>query len=296
LEPHHPDHPTVAIISTESMDDQAVTAPASAAEALFLEHLSALERIIAIVCARQGLTGADAEDFASTARMHLIEDDYAVLRKFGGRSSVTTFLSVVVANLARDYRVRRHGRWRTSAAARRLGPVAERLERLVYRDRMGLHEAFAVVRSEGATGSDRELAELFHRIPPRLPMRPEEAGEEPLSFVPSAERADAAVAADEERREREEIQVALARALDALPAEDRLILRMRFWDDMSVADIARGLDLPQKPLYRRIDRGLLRLKERLLGAGVAPERALSFVGEGEGEWDNGATDSSIGKR
>jgi RNA polymerase sigma factor (sigma-70 family) len=229
------------------MDEHAVSERAASAEALFLEHLPALERILGIVCARQGLSGADAEDFASTARMRLIEDDYAVLRKFGGRSSVTTFLSVVVSNLARDYRVRRHGRWRPSAAARRLGPVAERLERLVYRDRMSLDEAFGVVRSEGATATDRELAELFDRIPARLPLRPEQAGAEPLAFVPSAERADAALEAEEARREHDRIRDALAGALDALPPEDRLILRMRFWDDMSVADIARGWTSPRNP-------------------------------------------------
>jgi RNA polymerase sigma factor (sigma-70 family) len=267
---------------------------ADRAEALFLAHLPALDRIIGIMAARSGLRGADAEDFGGWVRVRLMEDDYQVLRKFSGRSSLTTYLSVVVANLSRDFRTRRQGRWRPSAAARRLGPVAERLERMVHRNRLGFGEAVAVLRSEGATtASDRELAELLGAIPVRPPLRPDPAGDEPLATLPSSEAADAGVTAEEEGRERESVRRALGRALGALPAEDRLILRMRFWDELSVADVARGLGLPQKPLYRRIERALASLREGLVAEDVRPEQVLAFIGRGEeGGWDFPAPDPS----
>lgn len=252
---------------------------AESAKELFLAHLPLLNRIIDTICARHGLRGAEADDFAGWVRLRIVEDDYRVLRRFEGRSSVATYLTTVVANLYRDHRVKRRGRWRPSAAAKELGPVAERLERLVYRRNMSFREAVEVLRSEGATSaSDRELAELFNRIPMRPKLRPTQVGPEPLEQIPSGPRADAGVEAKEARRKHETIREALTHALEALPSEDRLILRMRFWDDVTVADIARGLDLPQRPLYRRINRLIDTLREALDARGVVPERVLDTVG------------------
>ncbi|HKG93012.1 MAG TPA: sigma factor-like helix-turn-helix DNA-binding protein [Gemmatimonadaceae bacterium] len=47
--------------------------------------------------------------------------------------------------------------------------------------------------------------------------------------------------------------VGLARALDALPAEDRTIVQMHLLDGMSVSDIARALGLEEAPLRQRIE-------------------------------------------
>ena len=79
-------------------------------------------------------------------RLRFIENDYAAIRKFRGESSLGTYLTVVVAMLVRDYRVQRWGRWRPSAAARRLGDVAVRLETLVRRNGQAVHEAAETLR------------------------------------------------------------------------------------------------------------------------------------------------------
>ncbi len=61
---------------------------------------------------------------------------------------------------------------------------------------------------------------------------------------------------------------ALEGALGKLDAEDRVILRMRFEDGFTVADVARALDLRQKPLYRRVEGLLRRLRRELEGRGM----------------------------
>lgn len=249
-------------------------------EALFLENLAWIERAAASVCRRHGLSGDEAEDFASWAKMKMMEDDYAAFRKFRGESAITTYLTVVVAMLFRDYRVARRGRWRPSAAARRHGPVAVRLETLVHRDGYRLEQAAEMLRTAGETElSDRELAALLAELPPRAPMRPVEVGAEPLASAPGPARADERVLEEEAAEERRAADEALTRALGRLPPEDRLILRMRFWEEMSVADVARGLDLPQKPLYRRIDRALAELRKHLEAAGISRERVRALLGE-----------------
>src|SRR5687767_3842390 len=90
------------------------------AEELFRANLPLVDRAIARVARRAGLTGAEAEDFASEAKIALMENDYAVLRRFEGRSSLATFITVVVTNVLHDLRTEAYGRWRPSAEAQRL--------------------------------------------------------------------------------------------------------------------------------------------------------------------------------
>src|SRR5688572_4266032 len=98
---------------------------------LFETNLGTIERVIAVVCRRARLFGPDAEDFASEVRLALIENDYEILAKYEGRSSLDTFLTVVIQRLLADARTRAKGRWHASTEAQRLGPVAVQLETLV---------------------------------------------------------------------------------------------------------------------------------------------------------------------
>lgn len=238
-------------------------------EALLRENLRYLERVAASLCRRHGLVGDEADDFAGWARMRLVENDFAIVRRFRGESAFTTYLTVVTAMLFRDYRVALWGRWRPSAAARRMGDLAVRLETLVHREGFRLDQAGERLRSEGATElPDRALAELLARLPPRAPLRPTLAGEDALAAVAAPELADAPLAAAETDAERRAASDAVLRAVEGLPPEERVIVRMRVWEELSVADIARALGLPQKPLYRRLERIFSRLRADVERAGV----------------------------
>lgn len=247
-------------------------------EQLFVQHLTVVDRAVAGIARRHGLTRDAADEFGAWARLRIIEDDYAILAKFRGESSLATYLTVVIAMLYREYRVQEWGRWRPSAAAKRAGNVAVRLETLLNRDGLPLAQAAEILRSAGATTlTDRELAELAATFPLRAPLRPVEYTEAPLD-APATESADAAVEAEEQAAESNQAREALDSALSSLPTEDRLIVRMHFIDGMSVADIARGLALPQKPLYRRMDRALSALRATLERSGMSRDRVRSLAG------------------
>src|SRR5712691_4446497 len=72
-------------------------------EQLFLSELALIERIIAWVSARHYLRGADAEDFASIVKLRFIENDYEILSRFEGRSSLKTYLAAVINRVYLDY-------------------------------------------------------------------------------------------------------------------------------------------------------------------------------------------------
>jgi RNA polymerase sigma factor for flagellar operon FliA len=249
-------------------------------EAQFLENLPRIEKTVAALARRHGFRGAEADDLASWVKLRLIENDYAVFQKFRGESALTTYLTVVIATLVQDYKVQLWGRWRPSAAAQRKGRVAVKLEALVYRQSYTLADAAEVLRSSGDTTlSDRELASLLAELPRRGPPRPRTVNEDALAAEAGPSGADEIVENESAVTERTTIETALKSAMDALEPEDRCVLTMRFWQEMSVADIARALDIPQKPLYRSLQRVLDELRRALVTAGVSAERANALVGE-----------------
>lgn len=244
------------------------------------EHFPWIRRVAASLCRKHGVEGDDAKDFLSYTIERLVENDYAVLRKFRGESSITTYLTVVISMHFQDWLISRWGRWRPSAAAKREGPVAVKLEMLVCRDGHTLEQAARILRDRGVTtATDRELAFLLSRLPVRSGTRPRQVGPEPLEATPAAETADQGVRETEADAERRDVLAALTRVLDALPPEDRIIVQMRFWESSSVADIARVRGLDQKPLYRRQDRILKTLREALEKAGISREQVLELLDE-----------------
>jgi len=248
-------------------------------EALFLSQLGWIERVVAAVSRRNGLARDDADDFASWTTLRLIEDDYAVFRKFRGESALTTYLTVVIAMLFRDYRTHRWGRWRPSAAARRRGPLAVRLETLVYRDGLRLTQAGELLRTAGHTDlSDRQLGALLNELPIRQSGRPQQVASSGGADPPAIEEADDLVVADEVAMARKVIGDQLKR----LPPEEQVMLRMRYWEGMTVVEVARGLGLPQKPLYRRLDRALADLRHFLEESGMSQEGLRAALTE----WTN----------
>jgi RNA polymerase sigma factor (sigma-70 family) len=251
-------------------------------EELFLSELALLERVISSVCGRRCLYGADAEDFASTVKLRLIENDYEILGRFEGRSSLKTYLTSVVNHLYLDYQVQRFGKWRPSAMARRLGPVALRLEALLYRDGLTFEEACGVLQTDlCVTESREELYELSTRLPLRIDWR----------TAPEVLRSDNCATDGRSPLERAEQQLATARtflalrqALGRLSARDRIVLRLHVEAGLTLADVARSLREGQKSLYRRRDAALERLREDLEAAGIRQPDVRELLNRLDWDW------------
>ena len=234
------------------------------------EQLDVINRISDSLCRRNCVQSADAEDFASDVRLKLLQDDYAVLRKYRGGCSTTTFLTVVISNLFRDYRIKQWGKWRPSAEAKKLGDVALKLEALLYRDNHSFEQACAIFSQDGSRGVDRaELQRLFKELPRRIPRRVDENTS--ADDIAARESADDPML-DRERTERmQTAKAALERAIGRLPPDDRLIVRLHYYEGLSMADVARAGGIPQKPLYTRMKRLLEILSKDLASQGIGPE-------------------------
>lgn len=255
-------------------------------------NLSLVERVIARVCLKAHLTGADAEDFASTARLHLIENDYHVLRQHDPSSSLAAYLAVVLQRLLCDERNRTRGRWRPSAEAKRMGASGVLLETLLLRDRRPLQEVVPIVTSTARHLTARDIEAMAARLPERAPrVHSIELDETTADTTPAAERADARVMEEEHRKLARRTQEVLRDAMAAMPLEDRMIVKLRFGSAMNVADVARILRLEQRPLYRRIELLLDRMRQLLAQAGIDSSIATELIGSATADLDLGLADS-----
>jgi len=243
----------------------------------FIEQLPTIERAIAFVCRRYKLTPTESEDFASSVKLKLIENDYAILRKFEHRSSFSSFIAVTVRRMLINQWVQERGRWNASAEAKRMGDAAVRLEVLLHREGRALDEVIPIVATAFDLDNSR-VEEMARRLPPRRP-RPRDVDVEQIDYEKGlpGDAVESAAFEDERKkiatRAREIIRGALANVSD----DDRVILRLRFFGGMSVADIARSLHLEQKLLYRRIDRHLHAIRDALDEAGIRGDELDSVI-------------------
>lgn len=253
-------------------------------EQLFLSHLPFIEKLALGVARRSKASLEEAEEFSSDFKYKLIQDSYAVIRKFQGKAKFKTYLTTVATHAFRDFRDKRWGKWRPSAEAIRLGPVALRLEELLDKEGRGFDEACEILRTNHRVEeSRRELEEIWKRLPPKTPRRME--GEEKLQEMPAPMQRPEDKVLDRELREtRKRVDIALTKVLNNLPAEDRLIVRMGIVEEFKVVDIGRRLCLEQKPLYRRLDKILARLRSDLEREGVRWEQVSDLLHRTDVGW------------
>src|SRR3954451_745188 len=204
---------------------------------VLLANLPLIEQIISSICRRKGMNPDEIEEFSSVVKLRLIENDYAIIRAFKERSSFSTYIAAVISRSVLDHRNREWGKWRASTEAQRLGEIAVKLERMLYREDRSFDDACAAVLAQHPDISRTDLERIQAKLPPRVKRRRVELNETELEPTP----------ADDTAPERESvafrISVVVCAFIDQLPDEDQLILRLRFDSEMTVAQIARALNL-----------------------------------------------------
>jgi RNA polymerase sigma factor (sigma-70 family) len=236
-------------------------------EELFRAHLDDINEIVAFECLYHHLRQSDAEDFRSLVFIKLIENDYGVFKGWERRCSLRGYLQRVIGNFLKDYLDSLWGKWRPSEAAKRLGPLGIALDQLMSRDRYSFEEACEELRTNrGVTLSIERLRQMADALPIRHKRRFEP--DDNLVDVPTSEPGPDQGVFDQERDAQvRKLRAALREIIGRWPAQDALILMLRYWDDLSIAEIARMLQLPAKPLYPRVKSLLKQLRKELKDLG-----------------------------
>jgi RNA polymerase sigma factor for flagellar operon FliA len=250
----------------------------SAAE-LLTSNLPLIERAIAFACRRNQLSPEDAEEFASVVKLRLVENDYAILRAHEGRSSLMTFIGIVVQRMLLDFRIHTWGKWHASAEAKRLGPAAMELEQLLHRDNRTFDDACRIMSAKFEGLTREAMQSLAEKLPARAPRRRDVPLEDaiPVAVTPG-DGVEENVLAGERQDVARRVTSLMNASIERLPDDDRVILQLRFQDGMSVAQIARAFRLDQKLLYRRIDRHMRAIRKEIESAGLSSAEVLDLIG------------------
>jgi RNA polymerase sigma factor (sigma-70 family) len=258
--------------------------PANRGRVLLEDHLDLIQRKLRRLSRHSGLPDCEAEDFRSWALLKLIDDDYRILVKWEGRSSFSAFLTVVFTNLLRDYRTHLWGKWRPCAASRRRGREVVLLEQLLVRDGLSIEEAVERLRTRhGVSFPPAEVARLAAAFPRREERR--QVSESELLQIP----VDGQVESRIEERERACIAGSLcdllAQLFPSLPAEDRLILKLYYFDDLSMAAISPIVGRPARELFQVRDRCLKKIRRSLDEGGLGLKQVRELFGHFQGSFD-----------
>jgi DNA-directed RNA polymerase specialized sigma subunit len=142
------------------------------------------------------------------------------------------------------------------------------LERLLVRDGLSFDEAVTTLQTNHNCPETRDaLREMCAQFPDRMP-RKVSGDDELAAMAQHAAVNDARLDRSEDEQIVARVDAALSNAIAALPPRDQLILKLRFENDMKIADISRLVDIPVKPLYRELSNIVRDLRERLRQEGI----------------------------
>ena len=258
------------------------------AEHTFLENLGTIDKIASFVARRNHLNTDESGEFVQEVRVRLLDDDYAIIRKFEGRSEFSTYLTTVIKRLFQAWRTELWGKWRPSAEAKRLGDKAIALERLRTRDGYTFDEAVnELTTPAGSPYTVRELWAIYIRLPPRNP-RPTIVSDEttPEAMIAVEADADERIELPDRERTARKIAEVLDRFIDTMDPEDRLILQLKFWQALKAPEIAQRLQRlykDPKKIYKRLEKLLPAMRRALEEAGITKSDIDEILGRGDQE-------------
>jgi len=232
--------------------------------------LAVLDSVIATIVRSGRLTPEDGEDFRQTIYLRLAERGGDLFRRFDGRSSLRTYLFVVVNRMLLDWRNHTYGKWRPSVAARRHGAVAISLDRLINRDGYSVEQAIEQVQCLQPGVDAGRLRHLAATLPER---RTRHIVATELSEQTTTGFADP-VEAQQRTLEVRLHRAALARALEGLDTGDRRLIWLRYYRRLTVPAVAAQLQTEPQILYRRFNRIMRVLRQRLMERGVTGAIAI----------------------
>jgi RNA polymerase sigma factor (sigma-70 family) len=205
-------------------------ADASARDAAWEAFVASYSRLLLHLARTVMMTRDDAMDAYAHVLERLRCDDYRVLRGYepDGRSKFATWLAVVTRRMCVDFYRRAYGRPRGEGDA-----PASRARRL-------------------------ELDRSARRGLARLASMPID-----LNLL-----VDDRQGAPDHRVQNDELHRALDAAINELGADDRLLIKLRFEDELAAPAIASVLSLPSVfHVYRRINAACERLRKSLMARG-----------------------------
>lgn len=195
-------------------------------------------------------------------------DEYKILKQFQGKSKLTTYLTAIISRQAVDMLRQKHGRNRQKERAGALGPLGEKVYKIVFQQGLSLVEVQKdFLRKRLPVPTDEAIQEVIDKIegPVKIPADTQDIKTGFLKSRDNPGEKDVVVSDHASNPEQtmldqtrnQTIDLTLMELLDKLSGEDRMILRMRFGlgeheKPGQIQEIAAALHISPKTVYKRI--------------------------------------------
>lgn len=274
-------------MSDETVNDLLERLSSGRVDAAWIEFVARFAPLIRHVIRTHGAEGDRADECFDHVCDALSNDGCRRLLRFrqDGPARFRSWLVVVVANLCVDWRRKERGRSRVPLSVSHLPELDQQVYRCIYLRRMSREQCTRDLapRFPGLTDATVAAinARLFALLTPQqrwqlsIRNRPlqsiacsAEAGDdEPAYRIATPDPGPDELAADLEA------QCRLRDALSRLPPEQRLLLRLRYEQDLTLAEVARLTGQPDPfRANRHIQAALARLAELMGGDPPPPDR------------------------
>jgi DNA-directed RNA polymerase specialized sigma24 family protein len=195
-------------------------------------------------------------------------NDFAILRKFrleygSNPPKFSTWLAAVVRNMCIDVHRSQHGRRRFPKALLRLSSLDRRVFEFYYWKGDSVEEIASRIH-DAAPDPVAEVIASLERIEAAAVRLPEPLPQARFSTttVPFDDTDEAMVRSARTDVPPEIVDALNERWLTKLAPEERLVVRLKFWEDMTAREIAGALGIiPEERVYSILRQSLKRLRE-----------------------------------
>lgn len=208
----------------------------------------------------------------------LAANDFAILRKFqreygSNPPTFSTWLAAVARNLCIDAHRSTHGRRQLPRSVARLLPLKRRVFQLHYWKGHSREEIQQMLASEASAGA---IADAFEQLDDVLEGSRAQLRDSHI-HVPLDDEFEAGGQSNDDEKE---ITEWMERWLGELPPQERMILRLRFWEEMTAKEIAAGMNMEnEQRVYTILRSALKQLKQkatRTLANNVSARRVICY--------------------
>lgn len=236
-----------------------------------------------------------AEEAALSVIERLEEDNWKRVRAYRGRATFSTYLQVLTGRILEDFARSRFGRVRPPSWVKVLGGIWSKLFSALCLERLQVTEAVEVVFQRQSISSRKEIEEAAYTILGKISGCGSEHGLEveydeirtessavhfrPVSLIEDKELREVlteilGLRAGEEVLLQEKNIARLKKVKITLLPEEKLLLRLCFQDDLSVAGAGKMIGLNRNQAYGKMRRLLTRIRNAFKQAGLDRELQL----------------------
>ena len=242
------------------------------AKSFFESNLSITDRIIKNYCSKHNIVRVEADECKSHVYEKIITDtDYQKIRKFKGESSYETYMNTVISRILID-RMRSGGRWKPSQKALKIGKEAVILEELVFKKKYSFEQAYNTLTTNHNISIERERAYEIITLLQRKHHKSASPRELELTDdVPDTKVTlpDEAAINKETSKMKDQLDYIVTDLRNLLSNEERLLLRMRFEDNIKISEIARVLKKDRGYIDKKLKAILTKFKDDILSRNIS---------------------------